>query len=275
MTRMNTNNATRETWVLIYHALDSPQEPVAAAGADDMSVVVDADMFRQQLQCLSDMGRKIVPLQDLFRSTEEAPAVDPVVLTFDDGHKSNWSLALPALVEAGAVATFYVVADFVDKDPEYVTSAQLREMASHNMLIGSHGMTHRFLSELSPEEVHAELADSRARLEDIVGQPVLDLAIPGGHFNRSVTEEARQCGYRSVATCKVGVHRDGDDPLRLPRVEIRRGLSIEGFENTFSKRKLRQLQLIEAAKTCLRKTCGLRTYVRLRQVAHRYLRLNR
>lgn len=264
-----------KAWILVYHALDSAEEPAEVDNAADLSVVVGVDRFRRQLGCLPRLGKKIVSLEDVLNPAAGPGDGDRVVLTFDDGHRSNWSLGLPQLLEAGAVATFYIVAGFVDKDPRYATSAQLREMAAQNMLIGSHGMTHRFLPQLNPKEIRRELAESRDRLEDILGRPVVDLAIPGGHYTAAILEEARNCGYRSVATCRVGVHRSGDDPLQLPRVEIRRGLSMQGFRRTFSKTKLVQLQALELAKACLRNTCGLSRYTRLRRLAHRHWELNR
>ena len=264
------------TRILLYHALDSPAEPLATDTAAERSVVVTADMFARQLQCLSRLGKQVVSLDEVLSPRRVGNnGGGQVALTFDDGHRSNWTLALPALLEAGAVAVFYVVAGFVDDHPDYLTSAQLREMATHGMSIGSHGMTHRWLSQVTVEELHRELADSRARLEDIVQGPVVDLALPGGHANRTVFEAARQCGYRSVATCKVGVHRAGGDPFRLPRLEIRRGLSIKGFQRTFDKDKLLQLQALDLAKTCLKRTCGLSRYGKLRALAHQCVRLNR
>ena len=268
-------NLTRKTWILLYHALDAPTEPVVAENAADRSIVVEADRFREQLRCISSLGKSIVSLEDLFDPGTESTDREQVVITFDDGHRSNWSLAWPLLAEAGAVATFYVVAGFVDHDPEYLTSAQLRELASNNMLIGSHSMTHRFLPQLSPKDVHRELTDSRARLEDILGRPVLDLAIPGGHYNRFILEEARQCGYRSVATCRVGVYRQGVDSYRLPRLEVRRQLSANAFRMTFDRGKLLQLQVLEKAKGCLRSAIGLSGYTRLRRMAHRCLSITR
>jgi len=269
------NRSMTEVFILLYHALDSPSEPAAVSSAADLSVVVDADQFAGQLRSLVEMGRQVVSLDHVLTSSPDVPATAPVVLTFDDGHRSNWSLALPRLLEAGAVATFYVVAGFVDKLPHYLTSFQLRELAAGGMSIGSHGMSHRFLPQLGPKEVYVELADSRARLEDLLGRPVLDFALPGGHFNRRVIEAIRGCGYRSVATCKVGIHRPGGDPFRLPRLEIRRGLPPEGFRSTFTRSKVRRLRLLEAAKSCLRKTCGLSAYTRLRRLAHRCFRLHR
>lgn len=261
--------------VLLYHALASAAEPFDNGSPADLSVVVDLESFREQLRCLSDLGKRVISLDDMLDPRNALPDNDNVVVTFDDGHKTNWSLALPALLEARATATFYIVAGHVDKDPDYLTSKQLRELVVHNMLIGSHSMTHRFLSELNSDEVHAELADSRSRLEDIVGHPVLDLAIPGGHYNALTLAEAKRCGYRSMATCKIGTYRNGDDPFAIPRVEIRRGLSLQAFSSTFNESKLRMLQAAESVKALLRHALGLSNYTRLRRVGHHYFDLRR
>jgi peptidoglycan/xylan/chitin deacetylase (PgdA/CDA1 family) len=261
--------------VLLYHALDAPGEPAGVGSAADLSVVVGADDFANQLACLRAMGKTVVPLDVVLRPERWTDGGEPVVLTFDDGHRSNWSLALPRLVEAGVTATFYVVSGFVDHDPRYLTSAQLLELVQHGMHIGSHTVTHRFLPELSADEMRRELADSRARLEDLIGGEVLDLAIPGGHTNRTAFEIARQSGYRSIATTRVGWFACGGDASRIPRLEIRRGLSLEQFRHTFSSVKLRQLQIIEFGKACLRNTLGLGGYTRVREAAHRCLKIRR
>jgi peptidoglycan/xylan/chitin deacetylase (PgdA/CDA1 family) len=256
--------------ILLYHAIDLPAEPVAFHDPADVSVVVDLTCFREQLQWINQTGKRVVSLEQAMLGDRGSPSCeDSVVLTFDDGHRSNWSLAFPALLEARMPATFYVVAGFVDTNPQYVTTAQLREMAAHGMWIGSHTMTHRWLPELTPAEIRRELADSKAKLEDLLQRPVLDFALPGGHYNRAIIDAVRECGYRSVATSKVGIAPVGSDPIRLPRIEIRRNLSMDGFRNRFRPNKLMQLRLIEAAKTCVRRTFGLSRYMRLRRLAHR------
>lgn len=264
-------------FTLCYHALDSAKFPTGVHCHADRSVVVDESSFRQQLRCLAEMNLRVVSLEEklLADRTDHDRDTPCAILTFDDGHNSSLSLAMPALLDAGVTATFYVVAGFVDKNPEYMTSRQLRELAANGMLIGSHTMTHRWLPQLSETEVGRELVDSKAKLEDIIGRPVLDFALPGGHGNRRIFEVARQSEYRSVATCKVGVFQNGSDPFHIPRLEIRRGLSIEGFQNTFSARKLKQLQLIEFGKDFARRSLGLSNYTRLRRIAHRLVVINR
>jgi len=261
--------------VLLYHVLESPVEAFVTENAADQSVVVSASNFVKHLHCLKKMGKRVISLDEMLRKQTQNSGSEQVVISFDDGHKSNWSLAFPALQEAGAVAVFYIIAGKVDKDPDYLTSTQLRELDAHGMLIGSHSMTHSFLSELNREDVHMELADSREHLEDIIGRPILDLAIPGGHFNKTTLEEAKQCGYRSIATCKIGFYHHDDDPYEIRRVEIRQKLSLEEFRNTFTRSKLFQLQMIEASKALLRKSLGLRVYSKLRQFGHTFFDLTR
>lgn len=260
------------TFVLLYHAIDSPEEIYTAADAADRGLAVERASLSGQLRCLADLRRRVVPLHALF---SEPASPERVILTFDDGHKSNHSLALPELAAAGAVATFYVIAGKVDRDAEYMTSGQLRDLVRHGMSIGSHTLTHPFLPHLDRAGIVRELLDSKRLLEEMVGVSVLDLALPGGHGSRAVLEIARECGYRSVATCRVGAFRAGDDPFLLPRIEIRRGLSIDGFRATFRASKVRQLQLLEFGKSCLRRSVGLSNYTRLRRLAHRCLAIHR
>ncbi len=262
-------------YTLCYHALDSDQFPSQVPCQADRSVVVKDSSFRRQLRCLAEMDLPVVSLEEKLSEDHADREKPSAILTFDDGHGSNYSLAMPALLDARATATFYVVAGFVDKDPDYLTSPQLRELAANGMRIGSHTMTHRWLPQLSETEIQQELVDSKATLEDIIGDSVLDFALPGGHGNRAIFQLARQSGYRSVATCKVGVFRSGGDPFHIPRLEIRGGLSMEGFRATFSASKLKQLQVIEFGKSLARRALGLSNYTRLRSVVHRFVTINR
>ena len=269
------NKLMATTYLLLYHGLDSEAEPTASSvDASDLNIVVKETAFRDQLKTLLARGTAVITLEEMLAQSQ-AQECEQVVLTFDDGHKSNWSLAMPALIDVGLTAIFYIVAGEVDKNPEYVTSDQLREMSEQGMEIGSHTMTHQFLSQLSRDEMRYELADSKKRLEEIIQKPVLDLAIPGGHYKKTVIHEARECGYRSVTTCKVGVFQARQNPMEIPRLEIRRNLDLDAFQKTFCESTVRKLQAFELAKSCVRKTVGLDFYTGLRRAAHRIISINR
>ena len=257
-------------WILLYHGV-APRSTVDHA---DCRLTIDHAVFAQQLALLKRMDMVCRTIDELPRLSSE-DRTDGYTITFDDGYRNNYDYAFPALLDAGMSACFYIIAGKVDVDSQFVTGRHLREMADAGMTIGSHTMTHPFLTEVSSARIRQELADSRARLEDIIGQEVVHFAIPGGHYDRRVIDIARECGYRSAATCRVDTFDAGDDMFQLPRFEIRDGLSLGAFGNTFRRSKVRQLKALEFGKACLRRSLGLSTYGRLRQAAHRWLKLTR
>ena len=275
----------RDQWidgvlVLLYHGLSTGSRQMTEVNPADRSVIVTAREFERQLEAIEIMPCDVVNLSDLVlpaNGSSESTNADKtngvqkfsVLLTFDDGHVSNWTVAVPRLVARNMTATFYVISERVDHDKQHLNAAQLREMVELGMTIGSHTHRHRWLTELSNEEVRYELETSKKILEDIVQKPVVDFALPGGHFNRRILEIAAEVGYETTATCEVGVVRPGTDLGRIPRVEIRRQLTIQAFYSTFSWQTIRRLRRWTRAKTILRDTVGLARYSRMREFVHK------
>ena len=208
------------SWFLLYHGIATQREDTRRPPVrDDCRLTLTVDTFRQQLAAVAQ--EMPICSIDAALSPNCSGLGDRVVITFDDGYLNNYTEAFPALVEAGVTACFYVISGRIDHSAGYMTSTQLREMAAGGMTIGSHTVTHAYLSERPMKEVRRELEDSKKMLEDMIGRPVIHFALPGGHFSPPVLELARQCGYRSVATCKVGVFNQRDDPYRIPHIAHR------------------------------------------------------
>ena len=152
--------------VLMYHAIvDGEME-----GADSHYSVPPAT-FARQLQLICAHGRRICSVHQLLY--EGLPASGepwPVCLTFDDGHLTN-AAAAEAIAREEGRAEFFVNPSMVGK-PGFLDWPALREMAAMGMAIQSHGMNHRYLDQLSPAEVRAELANSKAAIEDAIGSLV-------------------------------------------------------------------------------------------------------
>lgn len=129
----------------------------------------------------------------------------PVCLTFDDGHLSN-ARAAESIARHGGSAEFFINPSMVGK-PGFLDWPALREMAALGMSIQSHGMHHRYLDQLSPAEVQAELADSRAAIEDAIGQPVTIYAPAGGRMPAGFMATAHRLGYLAVCSSRAGVWR--------------------------------------------------------------------
>lgn len=252
--------------ILLYHDLEGPGFPAEKESRAGLGTVVAADDFARQMRDLAERGYRTVTLAEYLRTGSggvELPERS-IVLTFDDGHGTNYHLAWPILRQYGFTATFFVVAAWVDT-PGYLATKEVRALAAEGAEIGSHGMTHRFLPLLSDEELRWELGESKTRLEAILGRSVDVLAFPGGHFDDRVLAAMHGAGYLGACSCLVGLNGPGTPSSLLRRVEVRRGLSLAAFRGSFAPRALAFHGAVDAVKRALRRAVGLRTYAWLRR----------
>jgi peptidoglycan/xylan/chitin deacetylase (PgdA/CDA1 family) len=107
-----------------------------------------------------------------------------VTLTFDDGAEFNDVTALPILDYYGFKSTQCYATVFIENGS--VASDQVLEFYDDGHEICSHSVTHPFLTTLSDAELTAELTDSKALLESIIGAPVTHFATPYGDYDARV-----------------------------------------------------------------------------------------
>ncbi len=86
--------------------------------------------------------------------------------------------------------------------------------------LGSHSHTHAQLTQLSDEELAAELQTSKQLLEQWTRRPVHHFAFPSGNYDERVIQGIRMAGYRSAWTTELRMVSSGDGPYRLPRIMI-------------------------------------------------------
>jgi peptidoglycan/xylan/chitin deacetylase (PgdA/CDA1 family) len=108
-------------------------------------------------------------------------------------------------------------------------AAQLRDLASHGVEIGSHSMHHLRLSHLPAAAQRAELSASRECLADLLGRPVDHVCYPYGAHDEVTLQAAADAGYRSGVTCQRGAATPAFDALALPRKAVSRGDDLVGF----------------------------------------------
>ena len=147
------------------------------------------------------------------------PCAEPwgamVTFGFDDSYGSHYELAAPALEERGFRATFYtIVRTTALGGREFMNVDYLRAMARSGHEVGSHTYNHLNLPTLTTEEIDYELGESKAWIEDIIGQEVESFATPMGAFDDRVLATARLY-YGNHRAVRVGMNFPGDDPYML------------------------------------------------------------
>lgn len=182
---------------------------------------LEQPVFDDQMRLLAQLG---CATATGWEQPLEADSQPRVWVTFDDGHRSNFELALPILMKYGLKALFFITTDWIG-EADFMAEGQLRELRRCGMLIGSHGCSHRFFSEMSPQTVREELARSKRRLEEVLNEPVTAVSLPGGRSHPTIRAAAREIGYQHLFTSTVALADSAGDPLDWPRIPITNDLS--------------------------------------------------
>lgn len=223
--------------ILMYHQIGE-----FAPMAEHRSTYCDHRRFAAQMAWLYRLRYQVLRLDAAIaglRGEGPLPA-RAVVLTFDDGYENFYQYALPVLASYGFPAMVYALADRLGQPadwfaadgratPPLMTGARLRELRGVGIDIGSHGLTHRRLADIDRGAARAEIADSRDRLQQLLGEPVMHFCYPYGSYDDAVVRMAADAGYRSAVTCDRASAFAGADMLRLPRKAISFGDSLAGY----------------------------------------------
>jgi peptidoglycan/xylan/chitin deacetylase (PgdA/CDA1 family) len=253
----------RPTPFLMYHEVLEPGRTPARPGAGYARYVIDRHTLREQLAAIRDTALIGV---DVTAALE--PAETPnrrVALTFDDGCETDLVVAAPLLVEYGFTATFFVTAGHLDS-PGFMAAAQLRELADTGFEIGSHSMSHAYLSDLDEKALRHEIAGSMDQLSQIVGRPIRHLSCPGGRWSRRVADLARELGYVSVADSRPRANTVNADPFRLGRFAVTDSTSLDQLMRICRDGRLPGFRARSLVLGAARSVLGNRFYDRARQL---------
>jgi peptidoglycan/xylan/chitin deacetylase (PgdA/CDA1 family) len=243
----------------MYHELEVEGRPASQTEPGYLRYVVRESEFREQMDSLQNAGVRGISVSEAL----SGHGTRRVVLTFDDGCETDLTVAAPFLRKLDFGATFYITVGFLGR-PGYLAAGQLRELSDTGFEIGCHSMTHPYLSDLDDLQLHREIVEAKARLEEMTGRPVHHFSCPGGRWSPAVSAIARRAGYRSVTTSRIAANRAGSDPFQLARVAVMRALTLKAFQDLCQGRGLWQRQLRSVLQTTSHQLLGNALYDRLR-----------
>jgi len=201
-----------------------------------------------------------------------------LIISFDDGLRSNFEHARPLLEKYGFGGWFMIPTAFVDGIPTgedlpgyagsiaqdeswpdsrfMVSTEELRSLGESHEL-ASHTVHHtRMAPELDSKVIRAEVRESKKQLEDISGRNIDMFCWVGGepeNYHPQAMREIRDVGYRyAFMTCSGTVNRE-THPLQLHRTNIEAAeplslvkLQLSGFMDCFHtirRRRINRLTL--------------------------------
>ncbi len=147
---------------------------------------------------------------------------DPVVITFDDGFESTYTVAFPIMQQYGIKGTVYVTPAWIGS-PGYLTVTQLTALQNAGWTIANHSWDHPPLPSLTTTQITNEIQTTIDWLNSNgFADGAYHLAYPFGQYNNNVLQVASNLGIKTARTVNWGTISIGDtDYLELPIILIR------------------------------------------------------
>ena len=180
--------------ILTYHRISAVEKPNA--------FTITPEMFEDDIKKLAEMGYTFGTADDLKNYSEDDQQKKLVVITFDDGYESDYTIAMPILEKYNACATFFIIGSNIGAK-EYMSREQVKALSlSKSAQIGNHSYEIHHLSFDEVFKIYKEEHDkiiydfkkNRAILEKITGKSITAYSFPYGIYNRQVAAKLKYYG---------------------------------------------------------------------------------
>ena len=229
---------------LMYHKLGPRPRGVRLKG-----LYVSGSLFDRQLSELRAAGFA-TPAYGRPTSLEGNPGRS-IALTFDDGFANVFEHGLEPLARHGFRAVEFLVANLIGGCNEWemqegearqsmMDETQVKEWLAAGNEIGSHTLTHSFLTRLSLKAAKEEITASKKKLEDRFGRPVRHFCYPYGDWNPAVRDQVIAAGYETACTTDFGVNTRATPPFELKRILARyQSISFKALKERLTRARFR------------------------------------
>ncbi|MCL6573758.1 MAG: polysaccharide deacetylase family protein [Bacillus sp. (in: Bacteria)] len=220
-------SAAQKVPILIYHSI------AEYMGVGSKELYVTPENFEKQMTYLKDHDYTLLTFE---RWQDSKKVTNPIFITFDDGYKNNLNaftifkkLKTEHFKPAG---TIFVISDFIG-NPNRLSKADLKNMAASGLIsIQSHSATHPDLTKVG--NLKDELKESKDKIQQITGKPVIALAYPYGSTNEHVVAETKKYYNFGLTTTPGPFSESGikNEFYLLPRTYVKYSTTLEEFEES-------------------------------------------
>lgn len=228
--------------ILMYHHFTT--------GNDVNSPTVSKSNFERQMNYLYENGYTTIhlsQLEDFIDKKIQLPA-KTVVITMDDGYRSNYEIAYPILKKYHMKATQFPIVENIGTVSEYINTSRLPHCSADEMksmkdvfdfqshTYNTHYLTAQKKSGLvskSYNDVYADLSKASTTLA-MLDFPPYAFSYPYGAYNDTIKQALKNIGVRVAVTVRPGRVTRESNKLELPRYNISGTIDFEDFKKIVS-----------------------------------------
>ena len=206
--------------VLGYHAIETPSTAEALP-----ELFVEPRDFEAQMQWLADEGFDAVTLDQVEEAWYEKGQLPPkpIVISFDDGHPSQYSSGFEVLDRRDWPGVLNLPARGSE-----LPAADVQRLLDAGWELASKATTNVDLTTLDSTTLEREVAGSRRILRRRFGVPVKNFCYPLGRYSTTVISAVHRAGYVGAQTQIAGV-ASAATPYVIDRIQILLSDGLPGF----------------------------------------------
>ena len=181
---------------------------------------IDGNVYRRELGETADLSDA-----DAFRWPQWKPFREPPTIRHQI-HDDLWQMLVSKQPEdRDRLISILVEWSGIDQEARAsrrpLSETELRELRGDGLVqIGAHSMTHPALPSLPASLQAVELGGSKARLEELLDEPVMGFSYPQGRSSKETEMQVRSAGYAFACGSVAGPVSRRADLYQLPRLSI-------------------------------------------------------
>jgi peptidoglycan/xylan/chitin deacetylase (PgdA/CDA1 family) len=223
----------KEVPILCYHQI---RDWTAKDSKNSKDYIMPPADLRAQLKMLHDSGYHTILPDQLYAyltKGEKLPS-KPIMLTFDDTDEDQYSMAWPEMKKYGFKGVFFIMTVSLNRQPHYMTEAQVKDLFAAGNVIGSHTWDHHRVDKYAGKDWETQIDKPTKKLEAVTGAPIKYFAYPFGVWKRPVLPEIRKRGF--LMAFQLADKMDPTDPLMtVRRIIVGGGWGLKTFSSAINR----------------------------------------
>ena len=204
--------------ILMYHVINPPPRDARFPG-----LFVAPTQFTAQMNALAAAGFRAVTLDQIAKTwltRAPLPPGHPIVISFDNGYRSQYTNALPVLRRLGWPAVENLQLSGLPPSQGGLDARQVRALLRAGWELDTQGFTHADLPTLSAAQLRHEIVGARILIRRRYHVPANWFCYPSGLYDDSVVAVVKSAGYSGATTVIPGWATRTSDRYRLPRLRV-------------------------------------------------------
>ncbi len=204
-------------------------------------IAITPATFEAQLRAMKAAGFQSVTARELLKHQTDGTSLPPkpIMLTFDDGWRNQYTYAAPLLDKYGYKGVFFINPQSIGTYPAYMTRKMVESLDGRGHDIESHTWQH--LRVTRKREVSAATFQKRMKrqftladewIKTVTGKQPVALCYPFGFYDTEAVAFASDSGYKLAFTVDEGVADARPwDAMVMKRFTMQRVYSLATFKS--------------------------------------------